>query len=236
MFKERHSREVCWTHSLELISSEMLVGCLHFTSQNAFSHLPRNTFGKLSYWLREIKVNMKLLTVVCNSAGTLTLASFLMSFLERVAFYLLHFCFPINNWAYGTADGLCPIPGTVTSNCDHGFLHFCLNLVTYLQKTKYLSIFWSGKHGRDFQGEHSYKHVLQEIGSHLHPHLISDSSLTEMLLFWHTVHHFRYSTFFFILRPFTKLPAFLCDLVSLSQPGLSLCLIMYSNLTTPMSE
>lgn len=108
----------------------MLVGCLHFTSQNAFSHLPRNTFGKLSYWLRELKVSMKLLTAVCNSLGTLTLASFLVAFLERVAFYLPHFCFPINNWAYGTADGLCPIPGTVTSKCDHRFLHFCMNLLT----------------------------------------------------------------------------------------------------------
>lgn len=106
----------------------------------------------------------------------------------------------------------------------------------YLRKTKYLSIFWLGEHGRDFQGEHNHKHVLQEIGSHLHSHLISDISLTEMLLFWHTVHYFRYSTFFFILCSFTKLPAFLHDLVPFSQPGLSLCLIMYSNLTTPISE
>lgn len=78
----------------------------------------------------------------------------------------------------------------------------------YLRKTKYLSIFWLGEHGRDFQGEHNHKQVLQEIGSHLHSHLISDISLTEMLLFWHTVHYFRYSTFFFILCSFTKLPAF----------------------------
>lgn len=235
MFKERHSREVCSTHTLESISSEMLVGCLHFTSQNAFGHLPRNTFGKLSYWLRELKVNRKLLTVVCNSLGPLTLASFLVAFLERVAFYLPHFCFPINNWAYGTADGLCPVPGTVTGKCDHGFLHFCMNLVT-CSTCKRPNIYPSGEHGRDFQGEQSYKHVLREIGSYLHLHLISDFSLCGMLLFWHTVHHFRYSTFFFILCSFTKLLALLRDLVPFSQPGLSMCLIVYSNLTTPISE
>lgn len=75
---------------------------------------------------------MKLLTEVHNCPGTLALASFLVAFLEGVAFCLPHFCGPINNWAYGTADGLCPIPGTVTSKCDHRFLHFGMNLVTVL--------------------------------------------------------------------------------------------------------
>lgn len=181
---------------------------------------------------------MKLLTAVCNSLGTLTLASFLVAFLERVAFYLPHFCFPINNWAYGTADGLCPIPGTVTSKCDHGFLHFCMNLLTCFTCEK-PNIYPSSDQESMVEifrvniVTNMYCKRLDRIYIHI-------SFLTfpwQRCFFSGTQYiYFRYSTFFFILCSFTKLPAFLHVLVPFSQPGLSLCLIMYSNLTTPISE
>lgn len=153
---------------------------------------------------------MKLLTEVHNCPGTLALASFLVAFLETVAFCLPHFCCPINNWAYGTADGLCPLPGTVTSKCDHRSLHFCMNLVTcYTCRAAYIC----PSSGGDFQGEHSHKTVLKKIVSHLHPNFIYNISLTKIFLFWHRAHHFIYSTFIFISFSFSMLPVFLHELV-----------------------
>lgn len=167
---------------------------------------------------------MKLLTEVHNCPGTLALASFLVAFLEGVAFCLPHFCGPINNWAYGTADGLCPIPGTVTSKCDHRFLHFSMNLVT-CSTCKATNMYPSSDQGsmvEIFKGEHSHKKVLQKIVSYLHPVLISDISLTEMFLFWHWI-----CTLCTVLPFFHVLPSAcrLHEFVPFSQPGLSRVLL-----------
>lgn len=47
---------------------------------------------------------------------------------QRDAFCLPQARCPINHWASGTADGLWPIHGTVTSKCNQYFFYFCMNL------------------------------------------------------------------------------------------------------------
>lgn len=147
-------------------------------------------------------------------------------FWKELLFYLPHFCCPINNWASGTADGLCHTPETVTSKCDHGFSYFCRNLVT-CSTWKTVNIYPSSDQGRMVK-IFKVNTVTQKYFKGLSDTYIQNwllLFLTKMLLFWHRVYHFIHSILIFTFFSCRMLSSLLQELAPFAQQMMLISMI-----------
>lgn len=131
---------------------------------------------------------------------------------QRDAFCLPQACCPINHWASGIADGLCPIHETVTSKCNQYFFYFCMNLATCSTFRSLILryIYWSPdicKVVRITKLNIDLNLYFTSFAQFYIQILFLMCPWSGFLLFWHGLDYYIHSTFILILCSFFMLYA-----------------------------